>query len=522
VIGVIPRPDQVPFVEEFFELFKTPWEFLRPGRRYDVAIVTGEAGPDIDAKLVLVFGPESNAPTLPGPPGDGDAVGVVVEHAESRRTIRLGYDLFDQVRSLLVDGQPVERAHIPTLDLHVSALRQSILRAGIPLLEIPPAPAGHGFAICLTHDIDFVGIKRHGLDHSVLGFLYRSTVGSIRDLIRRRIAVGRALRMWRAAASLPFVMVGWAKDFWEPFEWYLRVEANLPATYYVIPFKGRPGVRAAGNCSARRATAYDVSDLGDSSSKLLSSGCELGVHGIDSWHSVGSAVEERARVADTTGAPVTGIRMHWLLRDEHTPEVLDRAGYDYDSTLGYNETVGFRNGTTQAFRPVGAKRLLELPMHIQDGALFFPDRLDSSETEAWARCAPIIEHAERSGGVVTLLWHDRSHGPERFWGEFYARLVGRLKASTGWFATAADVIAWFRKRRAVRFGFADEPGAPVSLSYDGDVISPPLTIRFHQPSAGNQNAGVPASVKTIDVAWDGRAPFDRAPYFTNETALSLQ
>ena len=39
-------------VEEFFELFKTPWELYRPGRVYDVVIATADEMPDINAKLL--------------------------------------------------------------------------------------------------------------------------------------------------------------------------------------------------------------------------------------------------------------------------------------------------------------------------------------------------------------------------------------------------------------------------------------------------------------------------------------
>src|SRR5437764_12515160 len=102
-------------------------------------------------------------------------------------------------------------------------LRQWILEAGIPLIEIPPTPAGHSFLACLTHDIDFVGIRNHKFDHSMWGFLYRSTLGAIRNFLRQRISFRRLLASWGAAISLPFVYLGWKKDFWNPFEWYLRV-----------------------------------------------------------------------------------------------------------------------------------------------------------------------------------------------------------------------------------------------------------------------------------------------------------
>ena len=87
--------------------------------------------------------------------------------------------------------------------------------------------------------------------------------------------------------------------------------------------------------------------------------------------------------------------MHWLLRDANTPSVLEQAGYAYDSTVGYNETVGYRAGTSQVFRPSGATTLLELPLHIQDGALFYPQRLDLSEPEAEKRCQALIDNARK-------------------------------------------------------------------------------------------------------------------------------
>jgi hypothetical protein len=143
--------------------------------------------------------------------------------------------------------------------------------------------------------------------------------------------------------------------------------------------------------------------------------------------------------------------MHWLLANGDTFRVLDDAGYSYDTTAGYNETAGYRAGTGQVYRPPGVRRLLELPLHIQDGALFNPERSDLSEAEAWELCSTFTRHARAHGGVLTVLWHDRSHGPERFWGDFYARLVGELKTLNVWFGTAGEVTEWFRARRSVTF-----------------------------------------------------------------------
>jgi hypothetical protein len=413
------------------------------------------------------------------------------------------------MRFLLMAGQPVEKAHVPTLDFHIRMLRSWILNAGVPLLEIPPAPAGYSFTVCLTHDIDFVGIRKHKCDHSMWGFLYRSTVGATRNFFRRRVSVGRLLRSWRAAASLPFVHLGWVKDFWEPFEWYLQVEKNLPATYYLIPFKGRPGDKVTSPAASRRASAYDVTDIPHWTSVLKQAGCEVGVHGIDAWHSVEKGREELTRLRTVTDQSVVGIRMHWLMRDSCSASMLDEAGYGYDATDGYNETVGYRSGTTQVFRPLGAQTLLELPLHIQDGALFYPKRLDLLEPEAEKRCGEMIDNARRHGGVLTLLWHDRSHGPERFWGDFYDTLVQVLRSSNGWFGTAAQVVHWFRRRRDVRFEqIQTATGSRTCVRYDGDEIAPALRIRIHHPAFAHK---AQATSQFTEMTWNGGAELEVDP-----------
>ena len=546
VIGVLSKVNQAAAVEEFFELFKTPWEYCEPCRTYDVVVVTADVIPDVDARLVLVYGAEiksndaRNGITAlsryrgesvdyqsAGVPiyGDlatfkqaGDSIpclvatsgitGLRVARAAGPTVVRLGYDLFQEVHLLLSAGQPIEHAHLPTLDLHISMLRNWILNEGIPLLEIPPAPKDHAFTVCLTHDIDFVGIRDHKFDHTMWGFLYRSTVGAVRNLFRRRIPASRLLEMWRAAASLPLVYLGWAKDFWSPFEWYLRVEKNLPTTYYLIPFKRHAGGHVPGKHPAWRATAYDVGDIRPWVATLGKEGCELGVHGIDAWHSVEQGRAELSRIAEITRGSHIGIRMHWLLQDANTASVLDEGGYAYDSTAGYNETVGYRSGTTQVFRPLGAKTLLELPLHIQDGALFYHNRLNLSESEAEKRCKDLIANAGEFGGVLTVLWHDRSHGPERFWGDFYIRLVEVLKSSDAWFATAAQAVSWFRKRREVRFertGTAN--GVLVFSSTEEEQETeavPSLCIRVHRPSM-KQDAGPSGGVfPYTDTEWNAQ------------------
>jgi hypothetical protein len=544
VIGVITKADQQAVLEEFFELFKTPWETYTPGGKYDVIVSTTGEVPLGKARLVISFGASpkgvdafcgvtASSQRKKGPfkykgatvpvygelallesrgeatvllSGAQGTVGIRHSLANGGALIRLGYDLFEEARLLLTVGQPLEYAAVPTLDLHIEMLRSWILGEGISLLEIPAAPADHGFMVCLTHDIDFVGIRNHKFDHTMWGFLFRSTVGAVKNFLRGRLSFGNLIKSFRAAASLPFVFLGWVKDFWMPFDWYLEVEKGLAATYFLIPFKGRSGERVPGKYGSRRAAGYDVRELSDWAAILRNHGNEIGVHGIDAWHSVEQGRAELERIEEVAGKCSDGIRMHWLLQDDKTHSVLEEAGYNYDASAGYNESVGYRNGTTQVFRPLGARKLLELPTHVQDGALFYPNRLDLNEAEADARCNEIIDNNKSLGGILTLIWHDRSHSPERFWGDFYIRLVETLKFSGAFFATAAGAVDWFRKRREVRFERAGAEGAlRPGLRYEGGEIQPPLRIRMYSPSVGSEKAGHSSETPLgfVEINWNG-------------------
>ena len=56
MIGVSVKNGQLAVVEEFFELFKTPWEVCAPGGIYDVVITTRSDIRVPDADLVIAFG----------------------------------------------------------------------------------------------------------------------------------------------------------------------------------------------------------------------------------------------------------------------------------------------------------------------------------------------------------------------------------------------------------------------------------------------------------------------------------
>jgi len=525
MIGVVSKHDEADTVKEFFELFKVPWEFYNQERTYSVILSTQDliSHEDRGAKCVLLYSSDKTSfdrahdinlslstqtkvkcrcgdVPIYGKLSDldtavnaaitfrtttGQAAGIEI-HQDNKRFIRIGYNLFQEVHFLLTSGQPPEYSRTPTLEAHIECLREWILASGLPLVEIPPVPAGFRYACCLTHDIDFEGIRRHKCDRTMLGFLYRALFGSLRGVLTGKIPWKRLYENWKAVCLLPAVYSGFAEDFWRPFDHYRKVEKELRSTFFIIPFKNRCGMDHGTAKSAGRATRYDISDISGDIQALLSDGYEIGLHGIDAWCNRDEGRKEYDRIHVATGTPAMGIRMHWLYFNEQTPKILEDLGFSYDSTSGYNDAVGYRNGTTQAYRPIGMEKLFELPMHIQDTALFFPDRMGLTEDEAWIFVQAILENSEKYGGVLTINWHDRSLAPERLWGDFYIKLLEHLKNSDVWIDTASRVIRWFEKRRSVSFEnlCVSENHMKVHVVSKRDDGVPDLIARIYAPKNG--------------------------------------
>ncbi len=519
MIGVSANETDIETAEEFFELFKTPWERAVHGRTYRVVLCAGGAATDFDAPVRLVYGSGDardgrsgllaepvNGPvdakwgewTLPiygeAALSVGGEISLVTccgrnlvdrQQSGSEFRWRIGYNLFEEVRHLLSVGQPASKAHYPTLELHIALLRHMLLESSVPFVEVPPRPYGYDFTCCLTHDVDFFGIRRHKFDRTLAGFAARASLGTLSDVLRGRRTLGDAIRNWAAFARLPLVFLRMLPDFWQPFDDYARVEEPSRSTFFLVPFKGRPGVAPDGMVEAARAVPYGVGEIRDHATKANARGSELGVHGIDAWRDTEAGTAEMAEVTNVSGCSSAGIRMHWLYFDADTPRKLEAAGFDYDSTCGYNDAVGFRAGTSQVFRLPGTERLMELPLSIMDSALFSSGRMQLTSDQAMKLCRDVVANVERFGGAVVVNWHCRSLAPERLWDGFYKDLVSAM-GDRAWFATASDTVKWFRWRRSIQFRLISSDSDVVEVSA-AHTNGPAGVLHVHTPDSQQMN-----------------------------------
>ena len=541
MITLICQDTHLPIAEEFFELFKVPWNLPDHGVEGAATLICGPQDIPDGVDPVIVFGneesesdrrygikvkPRSESPVpmevdgLPplyrgsasvympsASPSDADGSGelIGVARISGRTIIRVGWDLFEEVQYLLDEGQPTEFAHRPALDEHIALIRSWIVAAGVPLVEIPPHPNGYTFTVCLTHDVDFLGIRHHLLDRTIIGFVLRALLPVFFGHGGGKVSWPDYLRNIAAVMQLPLIALGLKKDFLNKMSRYSEFEKDLGSTFFMIPFKDEPGCQMPDGISdpsppGWRSARYDIRDYSGELKELARKGHEISLHGLDAWCDPVKGRRELEAIRSIVGEEKVGVRMHWLYSNRHTLKVLEKAGFDYDSTVGYNDSIGFRSGTAQAYRVPGITDILELPLIVQDTAMFFRKRMALTEKAAAVKCVELIDTIQEAGGVFTVNWHQRSIAPERNWERFYRKLIDEMRSRGPWFATCARAAQWFRMRRRIRFDYqaAVEGRHPLRITCSKHEGLPEPVLRRYRPGSGSIDEVIGGKVPEFD------------------------
>lgn len=123
-------------------------------------------------------------------------------------------------------------------------------------------------------------------------------------------------------------------------------------------------------------------------------------------------IEEREAFERVVGKAPRGSRQHWLRFDDHAKlfDGVEKAGLVFDSSLGFAETVGFRNGASFAFPPYNFKKeapyeFLEIPLVLMDGNLEAGARANGEPPHLLAEEA--LQASRKWGwGGIAAVWHN--------------------------------------------------------------------------------------------------------------------
>jgi len=307
----------------------------------------------------------------------------------------------------------------------------------------PIWPNGKQFAVCLTHDADHISLYYFKQSSRIIKSQLLNCDSTL-QVVKAYLSGG--INLVRAG------MRGKRKDPLHCYEQWLEAEKRYGAhsTFFFWPGRSAVTKRHHFDCE------YELYDpvifdnqrctVAEMIQEIDRCGWEIGLH--PSWYTFDD-IDELRREKDVlekiVGHEIVSIRHHMLHYDIHqTPSVQARAGFKYDSTLGFNDNIGFRFGTCYPWHIYDLESdeelpIMEIPLIIQDGAMLKSDkgmRLD--EDTAFKYIEQIAETVKTVGGVLTLLWHPSCIIKPDWW-NLYLRTLEYLKSNNAWFGTVRAV-----------------------------------------------------------------------------------
>jgi len=278
--------------------------------------------------------------------------------------------------------------------------------------------------ICLTHDVDSIQGK------SVIRYAFwlASAVLSLRKT-KIKDALNRIKSYMRLNSDPHFSF----QTFYE-----IEKSCGFKSTFFIMSlpfFLGREG----------RRYSLHRSDLKEALLKLSKSGWEIGLHPSRVTHlSKTEFKKEWDRLSGFMGDGMIpmGVRNHYLKASfPETWRIQEELGIQYDSSLGWPDSPGFRAGTARPFKPFDCEfnrrlDIWELPLIVMDGTL------NGSTDDIVKICKDMAEEAFMHNTPFTLLWHtDRISSVE--YSEFsdaYLRLLQYFKEKNCDGLTANETI----------------------------------------------------------------------------------
>jgi peptidoglycan/xylan/chitin deacetylase (PgdA/CDA1 family) len=324
-------------------------------------------------------------------------------------------------------------------------------RGDIPL-ETRPLFEASRFAVALTHDIDALRYWYPGQFVAVPYRLARDLRrGNFADALRDAMASVRLLRKGRIGARDPF----WNLDTICEIE----REHDARSTFFFLgehryDLDGRDG-----DFYHRR--------LPEAIEQVRTRGSEVGLHASTrATLSLNALREQKSHMEQVLGEPIGGVRFHNLLLNvPDSLEHLQRAGFDYDATLGYAGAEGFRAGTSWPFPLYSLTRdkpldVIEVPLAVMDTTFLSRRYQGLSSDLVFRAITTLLDRVAHSGGGVSVLWHNSGFDDQLTggFGTVYQRLLGWIGDEGGAGVTGQAIGDAFR----VRLGAASAEAAPAS------------------------------------------------------------
>ncbi len=280
-------------------------------------------------------------------------------------------------------------------------------------------PDNAPFAVCLTHDID-----------SIYKSIPSKGLSALRHLKEGNLTETFNSIAWIRSKKLPMCNFSDILDIEEKY--------GAKSTFFFLV--ERPG---------SQDYMYNIENLEPEIREIIDCGCEVGLHGGYNTYLNPQEIKEKMNLLKkVTHKPVLGYRNHYLrFKVPDTWEHLSQAGFQYDTTFGYADCVGFRNGMCHPFRPFNLNKnleikILEIPLIIMDGTLG-PTYMRLDAKSKWDTTKMLIDCVADLHGVFTLLWHNTYMWGENL--ELYKKILKYCKERKAWITSGEEIDKWAKQ-----------------------------------------------------------------------------
>ena len=215
----------------------------------------------------------------------------------------------------------------------------------------------------------------------------------------------------------------WMFDYWSKFE----MSNNIRSTFYVYAKDG--------NSDSPRSWLIDPSyniaenkNLKDKLKSLNEDGFSIGLHGsLKSAISLDQMKREKKILEESLGFEVTKTRQHWLNYKELKTPYIHEQLFAEDSTIGWNNNIGFRTCIASKYRPYDhlndcSFKYFIVPQIMMDSHFF-----DYGNNQTMIEAIRLIDTMKGLKNLhYSISWHPRTAHQDYNWHTTYEELVGRL------------------------------------------------------------------------------------------------
>ena len=301
-------------------------------------------------------------------------------------------------------------------------------------------PKDKSFALCLTHDVDYISV--YPWKERLRGLVY-SKKSNVNDFLTLFFA---------SIKNILLYLLNFYKNTSYPLDKYIFIEESLDfksTFFFVIDYKIRRKSHPK-DCfySFEDNIKYDKKSikLKEAINLISEKGWEVGLHGSIFSQEQDMLLKEKIFLEKKISSKVNTNRFHYLnFNIEKSIKKLIEADFLIDCSLGSNVDNGYRCGTGLPYKIYNSetKDLFSVPLVIQDNQILSIFNYDKDKILEEVK--KIFLTASKNHSCVTLLWHPNfKEDSVEF--DIYKSILELANEMNAWGCSAFDLVSHINKK----------------------------------------------------------------------------